>query len=70
MAKKKKDTGEIRNGLEMARLAGAKKAELKKGWGNLIEAAKSAKGVGRMWTRSRSRSEDSVSSDGSGGTSS
>ncbi|XP_046645233.1 transient receptor potential-gamma protein-like isoform X2 [Daphnia pulicaria] len=55
---------------QLARLAGAKKADSKKRWGNLIEAAKSAKGVGRMWTRSRSRSEDSVSSDGSGGTSS
>lgn len=53
---------------QLARLAGAKKADSKKRWGNLIEAAKSAKGVGRMWTRSRSRSEDSVSSDGSGGT--
>lgn len=53
---------------QLARLAGAKKADSKKKWGNLIEAAKSAKGVGRMWTRSRSRSEDSVSSDGSGGT--
>ncbi|KAK4012303.1 hypothetical protein OUZ56_021403 [Daphnia magna] len=53
---------------QLARLAGAKKADSKKKWGNLIEAAKSAKGVGRMWARSRSRSEDSVSSDGSGGT--
>ena len=53
---------------QLARLAGAKKADSKKRWGNLIEAAKSAKGVSRMWTRSRSRSEDSVSSDGSGGT--
>lgn len=52
---------------QLARLAGAKKADSKKKWGNLIEAAKSAKGVSRMWTRSRSRSEDSVSSDGSGG---
>lgn len=52
---------------QLARLAGAKKADSKKKWGNLIEAARSAKGVGRMWTRSRSRSEDSVSSDGSGG---
>lgn len=53
---------------QLARLAGAKKADSKKKWGNLIEAAKSAKGVGRMWARSRSRSEDSVSSDGSAGT--
>ena len=55
---------------QLARLAGAKKADSKKKWGNLIEAARYAKGVGRMWTRSRSRSEDSVSSDGSGGTTS
>lgn len=53
---------------QLARLAGSKKTESKKKWGNLIEAAKSAKGVGRnLWARSRSRSEDSVSSDGSGG---
>lgn len=51
---------------QLARLAGAKKADSKRKWGNLIEAAKSARGVGRMWARSRSRSEDSVSSDGSG----
>lgn len=44
---------------QLARLAGAKKTDSKKKWGNLIEAAKSARGVGRMWARSRSRSEDS-----------
>ena len=53
---------------QLARLAGKQKVlDAKKNrWGNLIEAAKSARGVGRMWNRSRSRSEDSVSSDGSG----
>lgn len=37
----------------------------KKKWGNLIDAARSAKAVGRIWTRNRSRSEDSVGSEGS-----
>lgn len=47
---------------QLARIAGAKKVDSKKKWGNLIEAARSAKAV-RMWPRSRSRSEDSVNSD-------
>jgi len=47
---------------QLARLAGARKVDSKKKWGNLIEAARSAKAV-RMWPRSRSRSEDSVNSD-------
>lgn len=49
---------------QLARLAGKQKVldSKKNRWGNLIEAAKSARGVSRMWTRSRSRSEDSVSS--------
>jgi hypothetical protein len=46
----------------LARLAGAKKSNKNK-WGNLIEAARSAKGVARIWNRSRS--DDSVSSEGS-----
>lgn len=50
---------------QLARLAGAKKVDSKKKWGNLIDAARSAKAV-RMWPRSRSRSEDSVSSECSG----
>lgn len=46
----------------LARLAGAKKSNKNK-WGNLIDAARSAKGVARIWNRSRS--DDSVSSEGS-----
>ena len=47
----------------LARLAGARKVDPKKKWGNLIDAARSAKAVGRIWARSRSRSEDSVASE-------
>ena len=42
---------------QLARLAGKQKVlEAKKNrWDNLIEAAKSTRGVGRMWNRSRNR---------------
>lgn len=48
---------------QLARLARAKKMDSKKKWGNLIEAAKTSKGVSKIW----SRSQDSLSSDGSAG---
>lgn len=50
----------------IAKLAGNKKVNSKHRWGSLVEAARAAK-VSRIWGGNRSKSEDSVTSDGSYG---
>lgn len=50
----------------IAKLAGNKKVNSKHKWGSLVEAARAAR-VSRIWGGNRSKSEDSVTSDGSFG---